>query len=246
MKVAMPTVTKRVCSSSEEVIELRRGPWTLEEDTLLIHYIACHGEGRWNMVQKQARHLKIDSNSTRFRDAIRCFWKPRLLQKIEQSSPYSSTSESQNSTPPLLNQAPDQALPQLPQRSIIITESINSLDHPEDNSSSQYCPIPSISSSGSMNISQLPEISEYQTSLLDPLGDIVHNPSLKDCYYMDRSSYEVEAFNLASMSAPRGFNNSVPNCHVGDSNWVGDDMADSLWNNMDELWQFRKLQEMDI
>lgn len=49
----MATVAKRINNSSEE-IELRRGPWTLEEDTLLIHYIACHGEGRWNLLAKCA------------------------------------------------------------------------------------------------------------------------------------------------------------------------------------------------
>ena len=38
----------------QEEQELRRGPWTLEEDTLLIHYVACHGEGRWNLLAKSA------------------------------------------------------------------------------------------------------------------------------------------------------------------------------------------------
>uniref|UniRef100_A0ACD5XJY4 Uncharacterized protein n=1 Tax=Avena sativa TaxID=4498 RepID=A0ACD5XJY4_AVESA len=28
--------------------ELRRGPWTVEEDALLAGYVAAHGEGRWN------------------------------------------------------------------------------------------------------------------------------------------------------------------------------------------------------
>ena len=36
----------------DEDMELRRGPWTLEEDKLLIHYIACHGEGRWNLLAR--------------------------------------------------------------------------------------------------------------------------------------------------------------------------------------------------
>lgn len=40
--------------SEDEQRELRRGPWTLEEDTLLTHYISRHGEGRWNMVAKYA------------------------------------------------------------------------------------------------------------------------------------------------------------------------------------------------
>ncbi|XP_043691517.1 transcription factor MYB62-like [Telopea speciosissima] len=141
---AMSSPSKSGSSYGEDDTELRRGPWTLEEDTLLIHYITHHGEGRWNLlarcsglkktgkscrlrwlnylkpdvkrgkltpeeqlvilelhskwgnrwsknaqhlpgrtdneiknylrtsVQKQARHLKIDENSTRFRDAISC------------------------------------------------------------------------------------------------------------------------------------------------------------------------------
>lgn len=48
----MSTLSKSASSSSEEDAELRRGPWTLEEDTLLIHYIASHGEGRWNLLAK--------------------------------------------------------------------------------------------------------------------------------------------------------------------------------------------------
>lgn len=51
----MPSIRKRVLNNpTEEEIELRRGPWTLEEDTLLIHYIASHGEGHWNMLAKFA------------------------------------------------------------------------------------------------------------------------------------------------------------------------------------------------
>ncbi|XP_042388585.1 transcription factor MYB62-like [Zingiber officinale] len=146
-------------SSSSSIIQCqemelrRRGPWTLEEDNLLIHYIACHGEGRWNLlarssglkrtgkscrlrwlnylkpdikrgnlspeeqllilelhskwgnrwsriaqylpgrtdneiknywrtrVQKQARQLRVDANSSVFHDAVRCYWMPRLLEK---------------------------------------------------------------------------------------------------------------------------------------------------------------------
>lgn len=53
-RVAMPATTKKVCKSNEEDMELRRGPWTLEEDSMLIHYITCHGEGRWNLLAKCA------------------------------------------------------------------------------------------------------------------------------------------------------------------------------------------------
>ncbi|TKY44720.1 transcription repressor MYB6 [Spatholobus suberectus] len=46
----MSTLSKSIICSSEYVNELRRGPWSVEEDDLLINYIANHGEGRWNLV----------------------------------------------------------------------------------------------------------------------------------------------------------------------------------------------------
>lgn len=30
----------------------RKGPWTAQEDKLLIEYVRQHGEGRWNSVAK--------------------------------------------------------------------------------------------------------------------------------------------------------------------------------------------------
>jgi len=32
----------------------RKGPWTSEEDRLLIQYVKFHGEGRWNSVARLA------------------------------------------------------------------------------------------------------------------------------------------------------------------------------------------------
>lgn len=32
----------------------RKGPWTAEEDRLLIEYVKLHGEGRWNSVSRLA------------------------------------------------------------------------------------------------------------------------------------------------------------------------------------------------
>ena len=59
-------VTKRIYNSSEEEsTELRRGPWTLQEDTLLTRYIARHGEGRWNMLAKCAGKLKTPRRNVR-------------------------------------------------------------------------------------------------------------------------------------------------------------------------------------
>lgn len=41
----------------EEEMDLRRGPWTVEEDFKLMNYIATHGEGRWNSLARCAGML---------------------------------------------------------------------------------------------------------------------------------------------------------------------------------------------
>ncbi|KAJ4721952.1 Myb transcription factor [Melia azedarach] len=47
-------------------LDLRRGPWTVEEDFKLINYIANHGEGRWNSLARCAG-LKRTGKSCRLR-----------------------------------------------------------------------------------------------------------------------------------------------------------------------------------
>ncbi|XP_030472853.1 transcription factor MYB108-like [Syzygium oleosum] len=46
--------------------DLRRGPWTVEEDLTLINYIANHGDGRWNSLARSAG-LKRTGKSCRLR-----------------------------------------------------------------------------------------------------------------------------------------------------------------------------------
>lgn len=47
------------CGSSaaygrEEDMVITKGPWTEEEDSVLINYITVHGEGHWNSVARCA------------------------------------------------------------------------------------------------------------------------------------------------------------------------------------------------
>lgn len=44
----------------------RKGPWTAEEDRLLIEYVRLHGEGRWNSVSRLAGTRKSTSLSFHF------------------------------------------------------------------------------------------------------------------------------------------------------------------------------------
>ncbi|CAL9748959.1 unnamed protein product [Musa acuminata subsp. burmannicoides] len=156
--VTSATTRSQAVQSEEEMEEIRRGPWTTEEDLVLIKYVAQHGEGRWNAlarcaglkrtgkscrlrwlnylrpdvrrgnitpeeqllildlhsrwgnrwskiaqclpgrtdneiknywrtrVQKHAKQLHCDVNSTTFKDAIRYMWMPRLLERIRAAS----------------------------------------------------------------------------------------------------------------------------------------------------------------
>ncbi|XP_049346317.1 MYB-like transcription factor EOBI [Solanum verrucosum] len=55
---------KRTCDSQD--VEVRKGPWTMEEDLILINYIANHGEGVWNSLAQSAG-LKRTGKSCRLR-----------------------------------------------------------------------------------------------------------------------------------------------------------------------------------
>ncbi|KAF5455435.1 hypothetical protein F2P56_025008 [Juglans regia] len=52
--------------SSEEGMDIRRGPWTDEEDFTLKGYVTIHGEGRWNSVAR-CTGLKRTGKSCRLR-----------------------------------------------------------------------------------------------------------------------------------------------------------------------------------
>ncbi|MED6186751.1 Transcription factor myb2 [Stylosanthes scabra] len=58
----------KIIKKSEEANEmgLRKGPWTLDEDTILINYISTHGEGHWNSLARSAG-LKRSGKSCRLR-----------------------------------------------------------------------------------------------------------------------------------------------------------------------------------
>ncbi|KAL0461691.1 UNVERIFIED_CONTAM: Myb-related protein [Sesamum latifolium] len=55
---------KKPCNSQDP--DVRKGPWTMEEDLILINYIANHGEGVWNSLAKSAG-LKRTGKSCRLR-----------------------------------------------------------------------------------------------------------------------------------------------------------------------------------
>ncbi|XP_049367265.1 transcription factor MYB62-like [Solanum verrucosum] len=259
-------------SSSDDDIELRRGPWTIEEDKLLVHYITNHGEGRWNMlakhaglkrtgkscrlrwlnylkpdvkrgnltpqeqllilelhsklgnrwskiaqylpgrtdneiknywrtrVQKQARNLKIDSNSAAFQEMIRSLWIPRLLQKIQSSSVPPSIQGSQSSTPPGFS----------------TSTSSNSSSH-----SGSIYNSPKITS-------ECPQITPRE------IDDSDLNSFVKAHFPFD-NSYEMDNFGQFETG---NFNEVMDYDQIsGDQNKLkGDVIADSFWSNMDDFF----------
>ncbi|OEL24937.1 Transcription factor MYB108 [Dichanthelium oligosanthes] len=60
------TSAAAAAAGSEDESDLRRGPWTVEEDVLLVNYIAAHGEGRWNSLARSAG-LRRTGKSCRLR-----------------------------------------------------------------------------------------------------------------------------------------------------------------------------------
>ncbi|KAJ7970370.1 Myb transcription factor [Quillaja saponaria] len=296
-------------STTEDDNDLRRGPWTLEEDTLLIQYITNHGEGRWNFlakssglkrtgkscrlrwlnylkpdlkrgnlspqeqllilelhlkwgsrwskiaqhlpgrtdneiknywrtkVQKQARHLKIDTNSTEFQEFIRCFWLPRLIQRVQGSSSSSSAMLLQNQTIPLpLEDASQYSAPgeppQIPWQGPCMNEAVPVLDHHEQNSDSEHYTSPSYS--GSMSSSKVLQLQEYPINQCQVIDNTEYSNCASDCYYVNNSVYDMEAFNLATTSAPDDFGYLVGDCQIAESNWVNNGFAGTMMN-IDEL-----------
>nr|KAJ0214896.1 hypothetical protein LSAT_V11C300140300 [Lactuca sativa] len=64
-RILLIKMEKKSMNSSQDV-EVRKGPWTMEEDLILINYIANHGEGVWNSLARSAG-LKRTGKSCRLR-----------------------------------------------------------------------------------------------------------------------------------------------------------------------------------
>ncbi|CAI9785391.1 unnamed protein product [Fraxinus pennsylvanica] len=261
-------------NTHEDAYELRRGPWTVEEDDLLVHYITSHGEGRWNYlakfaglkrtgkscrlrwlnylkpdikhgnltpqeqllilelhckwgnrwskiaqhlpgrtdneiknywrtrVQKQARQLKIDANSKKFHEAIRRFWVPRLLEKMEQNS--SETSSPSSSISTLETQTPISTTPCPKYRSQV-------------NNSDKHMGYSHSNSIESGIISQpTAENSEINTAYDNSFQD--------DGYHMDISSN-----NMLEMESQQEI--LLSQCQqMAEIDWFGETVAGTFWN----------------
>ena len=173
-------------------------------------------------VQKQARQLKIESDSKRFIDAVRSFWMPRLLQKMEPASTSSTPADAvtTNTTDPTtVNSQSSITIP------VLLPNKMTRPSSPPQSSVTS----PSISTSDSKKIPLLPDFPEQPTSPSQAIGYTVHNnPVINDCSYVDSSIYDMEP--LAPLSATGTYDFSL----FSDYQMAENDWGD-LWN-MDKLW----------
>ncbi|KAL7149371.1 hypothetical protein ABFS83_05G035900 [Erythranthe nasuta] len=257
--------------------ELRRGPWTLEEDNLLIQYIRSHGEGSWNSsarfaglkrtgkscrlrwlnylkpdikrgnlslqeqllilelhskwgnrwskiaqhlpgrtdneiknywrtrVQKQARQLKVDSNSNKFLEAIRMFWMPRLLEKMQQDTSSSSSSSIETQKHAAKSEAKAKAEAEAPP---------------------PFSPVPKQPTTTNNNNNN---INSEDSNLLFEDNN----------YYVGFPNYETMMMEELELEEAAQGNTLLCGRHVLQNDWFGGEDDLGFWNT-DELWQNSK------
>ncbi|KFK41242.1 hypothetical protein AALP_AA2G104300 [Arabis alpina] len=286
----MDNSMKKKSFKESEDTELRRGPWTLEEDTLLTNYILHNGEGRWNLVakcaglkrtgkscrlrwlnylkpdirrgnltpqeqllilelhskwgnrwskiaqylpgrtdneiknywrtrvQKQARQLNIESNSDKFFDAVRSFWVPRLIEKMEQNS----SSTTNYCCPQNINTNNNDSL--LPPSQSHDSKSIQTYT---DFSGQNIC---------LSNIDGSTSSSTFMSDLTTVPHFMDHN-NFTDGSLCFHEGYDQELGGYIPGMEDDYMGNQE--CHVADGYSVYEDVTqDPMWN-MDDIWQFR-------
>ncbi|KAL0801247.1 hypothetical protein Bca101_056423 [Brassica carinata] len=279
----MENTKKNKSFKETEEAELRRGPWTLEEDTLLTTYILHNGEGRWNIaakcaglkrtgkscrlrwlnylkpdirrgnltpqeqllilelhskwgnrwskiaqylpgrtdneiknywrtrVQKQARQLNIESNSDKFFDAVRSFWVPRLIEKMEQNSSTTYGCPQNNNN----NNNNNSLLP--PTQSLESMSTQTYTDFSDHNPGLSNMDGSSSSSAFMPDLATVPHFMDHNT-IIDGSMCSGYIPGTEEYYYMGNSDITTE-------------------CHVAEA--YENVTQDPMWN-MDDIWQFRE------
>lgn len=200
-------------------------------------------------MQKQAKHLNIDTKSAAFQDIIRFYWMPRLLQKIEGSS---TTLPIQNSeTPlPLDNASKHSAAAVLaaqisppPQISMQGDPNVRGTIHglniqKQTISDWENCTSSCMDSLESMKMSQISQFSGYPTIPFQTMVNTGNNTLGNGCSNVMTNSHDnvMDTYKQETISASGMFENPVGDCHVANNSWTDSDFLGSMWN-MDELWQ---------
>ncbi|KAH6766420.1 myb domain protein 2 [Perilla frutescens var. hirtella] len=72
-------VTNEICAKVDDQEEIAKGPWSSQEDSMLINFVSTHGEGRWN-------DLARDSGLKRTGKSCRLRWKNYLRPNIRRGN----------------------------------------------------------------------------------------------------------------------------------------------------------------
>lgn len=174
-------------------------------------------------VQKQARQLKIDSNSNNFLEAIRMYWMPRLIEKMEQNS----SSSSNMSSSPSSSSSFDNKKLAIPSHFILHDDPVPLFSQPNQPVTGNN----NISNSSSANTNNI--FSDIFTPPASCGKFLVCEKSIQnECYHVGNiPSYEY----MREFEASQDF--LFPDCHVAGSDWL---FGEEFWNFTDDLWQFRK------
>lgn len=168
--------------------------------------------------------MNIDTNSIEFKEIVRRFWMPRLLQKARETTP------PQPPPPPPAMSIQNQTIP-LPMYSVSQCSQIGTVPIPTQTipwQGGSYCVMnetvqnSSCLSSSSSESSNIPEGSQFQSLDNNDMSSFMY-----DGYYVNNNAYDMETFNL----------DPTLTSEVMEGNWMN-----SMWG-IDELWQFRNLQQ---
>lgn len=176
-------------------------------------------------VQKQARQLNIESGSKRFIDAVKCFWMPRLLQKMEQnSSPTSQTnmnfgnSSTEASLSSMSSISNSFNIP-----SISMTPSIDAANHLSTMSSSTNL------SSDFFQFSQPLENLENTKSAPNVFENNVYSYPNQESYYIDDTNHY--GLNLDPLFSLENYDISQFDYQTEGNGWMlNNNISDTLWN----------------
>lgn len=170
-------------------------------------------------VQKQARHLNIDTNSEAFQQIIRCYWMPRLIQKINQSSP--SPSPPPPPPPPPPSEFPIASAAEMVSQSSFGFEAPVTAAPLQIGGTTGGDLVGSSSHSSSSSSSQITQISGY--------------PNYDNYWHDGHGGGEMMNWATTAVTGDSGY--PVAHCHMAESNWIDTDYTGYM-SNMDELWQF--------
>lgn len=183
-------------------------------------------------VQKQARQLNIESGSKRFIDAVKCFWMPRLLQKMEQnSSPTSQTNMNFGNSTEASSSSISSISNSFNVPSISMTQSIDAANHLSTMSSSSNL------SSDFFQFSQPLENLENSKSATNVFenNDYSSYPNQESYYIDDTNHYGLQGLNLDPLFSLENYDISQFDYQTEGNGWMLDNMSDTLWNNMDAM-----------